>query len=181
MLAVRHHDDRRPFLVQFVQQVHYLLPVFAVQITGRLIGKDQFRVGHYGAGNGDTLLLAAGQLLWEMLFAVYDSHSFHRFLHFLFPFGSRNTHIKQRKFYIFVHVQFVDQIKTLEDETDDSFTQLRALGLRILRHFDPVQVIFSGSRVVQQSQDVQQRGFTASGRSHDGDELSFFDLYAYFV
>ena len=128
------HDDRRPFLVQFAEQVHHFLSVFTVQVTGRFVGEDQLRVGHYGAGNGDTLLLAAGQLLREMLFAVHDRHPFHCFLYLFLSLGSRYTHVEQRKFYILVYIQLVDQIETLEDEPDNPFAQFRPLGFRFLLH-----------------------------------------------
>ena len=105
----------------------------------------------YGAGNGDTLLLAAGQLLREMLFAVHDRHPFHCFLYLFLSLGSRYTHVEQRKFYILVYIQLVDQIETLEDEPDNPFAQFRPLGFRISGYFDPVQVIFSAGRVVEQS------------------------------
>ena len=40
----------------------YLFAGTAVQVAGRLIGQEQRRVFHQRPGDGDTLLLAAGQL-----------------------------------------------------------------------------------------------------------------------
>lgn len=55
------HDDRLPVaLVDFTEQIHDLRPGFAVQITGRLVCKQDFRLPDQGAGNRYTLLLAAG-------------------------------------------------------------------------------------------------------------------------
>ena len=41
-----------------------------VEVAGRLVGQHQRRVHGQGAGDGDALLLAAGQLVGEMLLAV---------------------------------------------------------------------------------------------------------------
>ena len=137
----------------------YLVPWLRSKLTNEQLSKAKSWVQIavfaaeklYGAGNGDTLLLAAGQLLREMLFAVHDRHPFHCFLYLFLSLGSRYTHVEQRKFYILVYIQLVDQIETLEDEPDNPFAQFRPLGFRISGYFDPVQVIFSAGRVVEQS------------------------------
>ncbi len=43
------------------QQAHDLLAGFRVELAGRLVGEQQPRAGREGAGDGDALLLAAGQ------------------------------------------------------------------------------------------------------------------------
>ena len=47
------------------QQVHDLGAGGAVEIAGRLVGKDELRAGRERAGDGDALLLAAGELRRE--------------------------------------------------------------------------------------------------------------------
>ena len=60
LLAVGYHHDGRAFLVQFLQQVHHLLAVLGVEVTGGLVREDQLRAGHDGTGDGHTLLLTGG-------------------------------------------------------------------------------------------------------------------------
>ena len=48
------------------------------------------------------------------------------------------------------------------------------LGLEFV-HGILIQVILALPLTVQHADDVQQRGFARAGRSHNGDELSFFD------
>ena len=72
--------------MEFAQELHHLLAVFGVQITGRLIGQNQFRIRYYGTGDRHTLLLSSGKLLGEMFGAVHDVHPFHSLFHPLFPF-----------------------------------------------------------------------------------------------
>ena len=55
LLGVRHHHDGRALGVEFFQEVHHLLAVLGVQVTGRFIGEDQLRAGDDRAGDGDEL------------------------------------------------------------------------------------------------------------------------------
>ena len=81
-LGVGHHHNGGAFLIQFFQQVHHLLAVLGIEVTGGLIGEDQFRAGHDGTGDGDALLLAAGELLREVIGTVADGHALHNLSHF---------------------------------------------------------------------------------------------------
>ena len=64
-------DERRlAAALQAEQQVDHLLAGLAVEIAGRLVGQDDLRAGAQGPGDGDALLLAAGELRREMIGAV---------------------------------------------------------------------------------------------------------------
>ena len=162
VLRVRHHDDGSTLLVQLLQQVHHFLAVLRIEVTGRFVGQNQFRVGHYGTGNGHTLLLTAGELLREVLGTVADGHALHRLFDALLAFAGRHAHVEQRQFDVLIHVQLVNQVEALEYEADDTLAQAGALGFGIFRHFRAVQVIFSLRGVVQQAQNVEQGGLTAT-------------------
>ena len=65
------------------------------------------------------------------------------------PFGSGNTHIKQRKFDIFVYVQLVYQVKALKYEAYHAFAKTGTLRLGIPGDFRSVQIILSSCRVIK--------------------------------
>ena len=92
-LGVGHHDDGGAFLVEVGEQLHHLLAVLGIQVTSRLIGEDEFWVGYHGTGDGYTLLLAARQLLREVVLAVPDVHARHDGLHTLLALGGRDVHV----------------------------------------------------------------------------------------
>ena len=46
------------------KQRHDLAPVAVIEVAGRLVGQQQARIVDQGAGDGDALLLPAGQLGW---------------------------------------------------------------------------------------------------------------------
>lgn len=87
VLVVGHHDDRRALLIELCQQAHDFQSVLRVEVTGRLIGKDQLRAKDDGTRNGYALLLTAGELMREMVGAVGDIHARHYLLDTLLALG----------------------------------------------------------------------------------------------
>ena len=60
--VVGDQDDRAARRVELVEEGHDLGARMAVEVAGRLVGEDQRGFGDERAGDGDALLLAAGQL-----------------------------------------------------------------------------------------------------------------------
>ena len=69
-------------------------------------------------------------------------------------------------------VPLVDQVARLEDEADIALAELRAVPLPEGSDLLPQQGVAPGSGIVQQAQNIEQRGLAASRRPHDGDELA---------
>ena len=59
LFGVRHHDYRGTVGIEFLQQGHHFVAIGGVEVTGRLVGQDDFGIGDDGTGYGDTLLLTA--------------------------------------------------------------------------------------------------------------------------
>ena len=76
VLLVGHKNDRVPFAVEDVEQSHDLLPGLAVEVSGRLIRKQDGGVGHKGPGNGNALALAARKFVRLMMGAVAQPDPF---------------------------------------------------------------------------------------------------------
>ena len=106
--------------------------------------------------------------------AVADVHPFQDIVHHLLTLAGFYFQVGKREFHVFEHVQFVDQVETLEHETDVAFADLRTLLLLEMPDFLACQVIIARSRIVQQPQDIQQCRFATSGRSHDSHKLAIF-------
>ena len=149
MFGVGYHDNGCSLFVQFGKQLHYFGTVLGVQVTSRLIGKDDLRVGNNGTGDSYTLLLTSGELLWEVSGTVADVHTFQDIVHHLFAFGSFYFQVSQRQFHILVNIQFVDQVEALEYETDITFTYLCTFFLFQVTDFLIDQIIISGGRIIQ--------------------------------
>jgi hypothetical protein len=59
---VRHHADRRAAAVQLAEQFHHGFAVRRIEVTRRLVGEEDERIASDCAGDGDALLLTAGEL-----------------------------------------------------------------------------------------------------------------------
>src|SRR5262249_34693857 len=69
--VVRHHDDGAfARLGDAAEQLQDLLAGRRVEVAGRLVAEHGVGLGGQGAGGGDALHLAAGQLLGEVVGAV---------------------------------------------------------------------------------------------------------------
>ena len=176
LLRVRHHYDGRALGIQFPQQVHHFLAVLGVQVAGGLIGENQLRPGHYGTGDGNALLLTAGELLRKMLGTVADGHALHDIRDLGLALGGRYVQIPKRQLNVLIHIEFVDQVEALEHEADVAFAELGTLFLLEAADLGAEEFIGTTGGIVQQAQNVQQRGLAAARRPHDGHELAVFDF-----
>ena len=122
-----HHNDGRTFLVELAEEIHNLLTVLGVQVTGRLIGEDQLRTCDDRTGDGHSLLLTSGKLLREVLGSVADGHSLHNLGDLLLTLGRGDVQVPQRKLDVLIDIQFIDQVEALEHESDVALTELGAL------------------------------------------------------
>src|SRR5690606_2718401 len=75
-------DEKGGFLVlvDLLDQLHDLGGGVAIEIAGGFVGEDQFGLVHQGAGNGDALLLTAGQGGGEKIHAVAEANPVQQFL-----------------------------------------------------------------------------------------------------
>ena len=130
-LVVRNHYDRRSVTIELIQQIEDFLAVGGVEVAGRLVRQNQFWTGDDRTGNGDALLLSAGQLLRPVIAAMRNVHSLQNCLHPLLPFLRRYVLIQQRQHDVFRYGQFIDQVEALEDETNVVLADVRQPAFRV--------------------------------------------------
>ena len=110
-----------------------------------------------------------------------DGHSLHDGLHLCLALRLRNIKIGKRKFDVLLYIQFIYQVEALEHKTDFSLSHIRTLLFLQVCHLVITQEIFSRSRVVEQTEDIEQGGFAATGWSHDGNKLAVFYCERYVI
>ena len=69
------YDRDAKLAVEIGEQAHHLLAVFAVEVSGRLVGKHNLRAIDQRAGYGYALHLAPRQLCRKMRGAVVEAHA----------------------------------------------------------------------------------------------------------
>jgi hypothetical protein len=148
---MRHHDDRDALLaVEAAEQLHDFVAALAVKVAGRLVSKQHQRVGDDGAGDGNTLLLAAGKLGRGVVFPSIEADfgqcgtssgvtGFHRF-----------ATIEQRQFDILLRRSAREQVEALKDKTEAIAAQQGALVAVEPLNVDAAKAIFAGGRVSRQ-------------------------------
>ena len=75
-----HQDGLAEALVQVAQNLQHGFRILGVQVAGGLVGQQDGRVVHDGAGDGDALLLAAGERVGLVVQAVRDAEQAQHFL-----------------------------------------------------------------------------------------------------
>ena len=66
--VVGHHNNSITGLVNTMKFLHDGFRTFCIETTGRLIGKNNFRISDQGASDGDALFLTTGELIWIIIF-----------------------------------------------------------------------------------------------------------------
>ena len=66
------HDDGVALGVNFAEFFHDDVGGAGVEVAGGFVGEDEGRAGDEGASDGDALLLAAGELVGHVVFALLE-------------------------------------------------------------------------------------------------------------
>src|SRR6185369_4540230 len=154
---VRYHTNGGALLVQLAQQLHYGFAVGRIEVSGRLVGKQNQRIARYGSRHGDALLLTARELTRKVLRAMGHSDALERIHHSLFAIGRFDATIGERQLDVLEDVQVADQIEALEYETDFPVSNARAFGERKVGDWFPGQRVGAVGWRIQQSQNGKQR------------------------
>src|SRR5260221_2764841 len=97
-----------------------------------------------------------------MIAAMHDLHFVQYLFRSFFSFTGFYTGIDQWQLYIFKNGELVYQIKTLEDETNISFSQISSFAFIEFGYFNSIEHKATAVGVVQQPYNIEQSGFTTS-------------------
>ena len=101
-----------------LHQRENLVGALGVEVAGRLVGDDQFRVGDDRPGDADALLLPAGELPRPVVHAVRQADQVQRRFHLLAALLLRQRQKQQRQLDVLVGGEHRQQVVELEDEAD---------------------------------------------------------------
>jgi hypothetical protein len=163
-------------VAQRTEKGHDLGTRAAVESTCRLVSKQNQWGRDQSPRDRNPLLLAAGQLTGEVPAAVEHSNASERLLGSEYALSPRNATIDQGQGNVFDGVVSWQQIIGLEYESYAACAQLGPPILGQFRNVFPVQIDRAFARKIEQPDQVHQRRFSGTGRSHDGN--NFFVIYA---
>src|SRR5574338_581789 len=174
--VVRDHADGGTFTVQLVEQLHDRFAVLGVQVSRGLVRQQNGRRARDGPGDGDALLLTAGELARQVLGAVRHAHLLERGHHAFLPLGGFHAAVRQRQFHVFIDGQVANQVEALEDEPDLAVAHPRPLGHGKRGDLAAVQRVLAFGAWTDETENRQQRELAAARRAGDGDVLALLDL-----
>ena len=170
------HDGDPVFLVEAFEDVQDLHAGGRIEVAGRLVGQQQRWSIDQGAGNGDPLLLAAGQLVGMVIFATAEPDGGQRLLGPSALLSLRQVAVDERELDVLDRARTRQEIEVLEDEPDFSVADRGALIRRKAGDVDAAQPIRTAGRPVETAEDVHQGRLARARGPHDRDELTRADL-----
>ena len=168
-------DHRVPLPVELLEETQHLPAGAGVQGAGGLIGQDHRGVPRQSPGNGDPLLLAAGELGGQVLLLALQPHPAQGPDRPLPPLGGGHPGIQQGELHVFQYGELGDQVVLLEDEPQHLVADLRLLVVVHGGHIHAPQVVGARGGHVQTADDVHGGGLAGAGGAHDGHELPLVD------
>ena len=107
--------ERRALFMQFLEKIHHNLFIGIIQISGRLVRQDNFRMIDQRPCHADPLLLTAGELAGKVMRSVSKTDAAQCFQRFFFI---RHAVIILRQHHIFKRSQILYQVELLKNQPD---------------------------------------------------------------
>ena len=166
--------DRRPRAVDAVEQLHDPDRGLGVEVAGRLVGQQQRRVVDERARHRDALLLAAGELVGEVVQLRREPGQAQDVRHLLADLAAGAARHLQGVGDVVVHRAVGQQLEVLEDHADVAAV-VRDLLARHLAEVVPRHRDRAERRLGLLDQQPHQRRLARAGRADDEHELAGLD------
>jgi len=172
VLIVRDHDDGQSLFVQIIDELQDRLAGLRVKITRRLIGHDDRGIHDEGTGDGDALLLPAGQFLGAMRESIAEADEVQLLDRPNMSLLARHLLVEERDHHVVDDRQFADQVEGLEDEADLPSAHLAQFVVRHLGDVSTIKDVRPRGRAVEAAEDVHEGALARAGRAHDRNVLA---------
>ncbi len=172
-LAVMGNENNgMAIIMQFFEDLHDLLAAGPVEGSGRFVGEDDVAAVHQGPGDGNPLLLPAGQLAGPMVEPVGHPQPPQQQRGMGPPTALVDTGIDRRDLDIFKGGEGGEQMVALEDEAEVLPAQIGQVVRLQFPGFLAGYPIAAAARPVETADDIHQGRFAGTGRADDGDHFS---------
>ena len=114
-------DHQHGFMVvrdELLDQGHDFIGAFAVEVAGGLVAEQEGGIGDDGAGDGDALFLAAGELPGKVVHAVGQANDGKRGLDVRAALGLGEFGEQKRQLDVLKRGEHGNEVVHLEDEAD---------------------------------------------------------------
>lgn len=163
----RHHHRLPPLVRQGAQEVQNLAGADAVEIASGFVGQEHEGFHDQGAGDGHTLLFAAGELIRAVRPATFQPHLIQNPAGAARRFRGGAAGDGERQRDVFFRREYVDKVEILKDDPDLPPAEQRPPGLVHGGHVHAADEDRPGRRPVQAGEQVKQGAFARTGRAHE--------------
>jgi hypothetical protein len=168
-------DDGVALGVEFVEEGHDLVAGLGVEVAGGLVGEDDGGLVDQGAGDGDALALAAGELVWFVHHAGAEADGFEDVFGAGGAGGGGGAVVDKGKLDVVERGGAGEKVEGLEDEAYLFVADTGEFVVVELGDVVAVEPVFALRGGVEAADEVHQRGFAGAGGSHDRDVLVVAD------
>ena len=148
---------------------------FGIQVAERFVQQQQLRGGHERTGQGNALLLAAGELVWESAGILAQMDNAQHSLNTALDLSPGSFFDGERVGDIIEHIHVWPYRIALEDHPDAPLFRWHK-GLAP-RNQPIINIQFSACRLLKACDDAQHRGLSTPGRSQKCDEFSIPECF----
>ena len=146
-----------------------------VEVTGGFVAEEEFGVADEGAGDGDALFFAAGELGGEVVDAGGEADAVDEFLgaddEAVFAFADEGGGED-----VFQDGALGEEAMVLEDEADAGVTEAGLFGLFEGPGLDVVEEELAGGGGIEEAEDVEEGAFAGAGGAHDGEGVAEMEV-----
>ncbi len=160
-------DDRDSSGVEFGENPHHFLGGVGVECAGGFVGEDEGGAVDDRAGDGDALLLAAGELVGFIVEPVAEADAIEGGGGAIASFVGRDVAVDRRQHDVFEGAERGEQVELLEDEAEFLVADFGEVGFGNLRHVDAVKGVVADRWAIEATDDVHGGGFAGAGGADD--------------
>ena len=174
-----HEDGLVELATGFAEHLKDGVGVFGVEVAGGFVGEDDGGTVDEGAGDGDSLLLAAGELVGAVVESALDAEHVGEVIQEglveFSPGGRAESGDVVGDFNVAHGREGGEKVEALEDEADLGAAHSGALGVGEFGEVCAVDEDRAGGGVGEAAEDVEEGGLSGAGGADNGDELAGSD------
>src|SRR6187402_1366356 len=163
-----HHHRLAELVHRLAQQPQDVGARLRVEVAGRLVGEDDRLLADQRPGDGDALLLAAGELGGAVGAAVLEADGADQLVDPLLVGLAAGD--RERQHQVLLGGEDREQVEELEDEAELVAAQLGQLAVVEAGDVNAVELDPAGGWLVEAGEDVHQGRLAGARRAHDRGE-----------
>ncbi len=161
-----HDDGFFEFLVEALEEGEDVGGAGGVEVAGGFVGEDEVGVGDDGAGDGDALFLAAGELAGEVVEAVGEADEIEGGGGIFAALFAGEGGELEGQLDVFEGVEDGDEVEGLEDEAEVVVAPAGEASFRHCRGFFAEDDQASRGRPIHAGDQMEQRRLSGTRGAH---------------